>query len=191
MRDGIPSDRRGWFIPGLIALCAAAIMLAVVVISRHSVSLAPQQERRAIPELKLKLTTGERWNLADHRGQVVAINYWASWCAPCWKETPMLVRLDRELGPRGLRIVGVAMDERESDAVPAKVTDFVVALHVTYPIALTAPMSQMAYGMEGLPTTVLVDRSGRVARTYVGAIRESAFRTDLEILLDESTGGHR
>jgi cytochrome c biogenesis protein CcmG/thiol:disulfide interchange protein DsbE len=162
-------------------------MLAVFVVSRDSVALPPQQERRSMPELKLKLTTGEPWNLADHRGQVVAINYWASWCAPCWEETPMLVQLDRELGPRGLRVVGVAMDERESDAVPAKVTDFVAALHVTYPIALTLPMSQMAYGMEGLPTTVLVDRNGRVARTYAGAIRESAFRADVKVLLGEPT----
>ena len=139
-----------------------------------------------MPPLKLSLLTGESWRLADHRGQVIAINYWASWCAPCWEETPVLVRLDHELGSRGLSVVGVAMDERESDNVPAGVTRFVDALHVPYSIALTPPMSQMAYGMEGLPTTVLVDRSGRIARTYVGAIRESAFRSDVKALLEEA-----
>jgi cytochrome c biogenesis protein CcmG/thiol:disulfide interchange protein DsbE len=139
-----------------------------------------------MPLLELSLLTGESWSLADHRGQVVAINYWASWCAPCWEETPVLARLDRELGSRGLSIVGVDMDERESDAVPAGVTHFVDTLHVPYPIALTPPMSQMAYGMEGLPTTVLVDRSGRIARAYVGAIRESVFRADVKALLEEA-----
>jgi cytochrome c biogenesis protein CcmG/thiol:disulfide interchange protein DsbE len=66
------------------------------------------------------------------------------------------------------------------------VTHFVDTLHVPYPIALTPPMSQMAYGMEGLPTTVLVDRSGRIARTYVGAIREAPFRADVKALLEEA-----
>lgn len=138
-----------------------------------------------MPLLKIPLLDDETWSLTDHRGQVVAMNYWASWCIPCWEETPMLVRLQREFGAQGLVIVGVAMDERSSNEAPLAVKHFVKVLQVNYPIGLSAPMSQMAYGMEGLPVTILIDRKGRVARTYVGVLNESAFRNDLKALLKE------
>jgi len=138
-----------------------------------------------MPSVALKLLNGESWKLADHRGEVVAINYWASWCVPCWQETPTLIKLNRELGPGGLTIVGVAMDERTSNVIPQDVRRFINTLHVPYAIALHPPMSQMAYGMDGLPTTLLIDRKGRLARSYVGAIREAAFRADVKTLLKE------
>jgi len=138
-----------------------------------------------MPPLKLSLLKGGIWSLTDHYGQVVAINYWASWCVPCWQETPMLVRLNRELSSKGLAIVGVAMDERTSGEVPQEVSHFIDALRVPYPIALPAPLSQLSYGMEGLPTTILIDRRGRVARTYIGEIRETILRADVMALLNE------
>jgi cytochrome c biogenesis protein CcmG/thiol:disulfide interchange protein DsbE len=144
-----------------------------------------------MPPLQLNLLNGGIWRLADHRGQVVAINYWASWCEPCWQETPMLVEIDREFAPKGFAIVGVAVDEHNSDEVPQGVSHFVNVLQVPYPIALIAPMSQLSYSMEGLPTTTLIDREGRIARTYVGAIRETVFRDDILALLKESTPARR
>lgn len=138
-----------------------------------------------MPPLTLRLLNGETWKLADHRGEVVAINYWASWCAPCWQETPALVRLSHRLGPQGLTIIGVALDERSSEEIPPGVNHFIEALHVPYAIAITAPMSQMAYGMDGLPTTLLIDRKGRLARTYTGAVREAVFQADVITLLKE------
>lgn len=97
----------------------------------------------------------------------------------------MLVRLSHEYGKRGFLIVGVATDERNSAEIPPAVRRFVEKLHVDYPIAITAPMSQLAYAMDGLPTTILVDREGRVAQTYVGAVNEARFRRDLDALLKE------
>lgn len=138
-----------------------------------------------MPAVHLNLISGGSWQLSDHHGEVVAINYWASWCGPCWEETPMLVRLSREFGNRGFAIVGVATDERTSQEVPSAVRNFVEKLNVSYPIAMMVPMSQMAYGMEGMPTTILVDREGRVAQTYVGALKESRFRADVKALLQE------
>lgn len=119
--------------------------------------------------------------MAEHRGQVVVVNYWASWCGPCWEETPGLVQLSREEGPKGLAVVGVSVDEGGLD----KVRGFVEKLGVTYPIALTQPMSQMAYGLGAIPTTILVDRQGRVAKSYSGAVKEKDLRADVEVLLKE------
>lgn len=141
-----------------------------------------------MPPLNLERLNGGSWRLADHRGEVIVINYWASWCAPCWEEAPMLSRIGQELAPQRLTIVGVAMDERRSGEIPQGVRRFVDTLRIPYAIALNPAMSQMAYGMDGLPTTLLVDRQGRVAAVYVGEVREKALRRDLKILLLESSG---
>lgn len=98
----------------------------------------------------------------------------------------MLAKLSRERQSDGFEVVGVSVDERSSNEIPSEVRHFVETLHVPYPIAITAPMSQLAYGMDGLPTTILVDRQGRVAQTYVGALDETRFRKDVQVLLKES-----
>jgi cytochrome c biogenesis protein CcmG/thiol:disulfide interchange protein DsbE len=89
--------------------------------------------------------------------------------------------LSKELGPQGLAVVGVAIDEGGT----AKVKKFVEELRVPYPVALPERGSQMAYGMAGVPTTILVDRQGRVAKTYVGAVRQADFMEDAGVLLGE------
>lgn len=124
---------------------------------------------------------GGTWRMAEHRGQVVLVNYWASWCGPCWEETPGLIRLSKEMGPQGLAVVGVAIDEGGT----AKVKKFVEDFQVPYPVALPERGSQIAYGMAGVPTTILVDREGRVAKTYVGAVRQADFKADVDVLLEE------
>jgi cytochrome c biogenesis protein CcmG/thiol:disulfide interchange protein DsbE len=149
--------------------------------TRQSGGIAPVGERRVMPALVLAQLDGGTWRMEDHHGQVVLVNYWATWCEPCWDETPGLVRLSRELGPKGLAVVGVSIDEGGK----GKVKQFVDELHVTYPVALQEPMSQMARGMAGVPTTILVDRQGRVAKTYVGDVTERDFQTDVQVLLGE------
>jgi cytochrome c biogenesis protein CcmG/thiol:disulfide interchange protein DsbE len=149
--------------------------------ARQSGGIAPVSERRAMPALVMAQLDGGTWRLEDHRGQVVLVNYWATWCGPCREETPGLVRLSRELGPKGLAVVGVSIDEGSR----GKVQQFVDEFHVPYPVAFPEAMSQMARGMAGVPTTILVDRRGRVAKTYVGAARERDFEADVDVLLRE------
>jgi cytochrome c biogenesis protein CcmG/thiol:disulfide interchange protein DsbE len=149
--------------------------------TRQSGGLVPVAERRLMPELVMRQLDGGTWRMEDHRGQVVLVNYWASWCGPCWEETPGLIRLSKDLGPQGLAVVGVAVDEGGTE----KVKKFVDEFHVPYPVTLPEAGSQMAYGMAGVPTTLLVDRQGRVAKTYSGAAREADFRTDVASLLAE------
>ena len=148
---------------------------------RRSGGITPVGERKAIAELVLTGLDGKTWRMSEHRGQVVLVNYWATWCGPCREEMPGLVRLSGELGPRGLAVVGVALDEGGEE----KVRRFVEELRVSYPIAMPEKLSQVEFGLGGLPATVLVDREGCVAKTYVGAVRERDFRVDVEKLLAE------
>lgn len=143
--------------------------------------LTPPVGRKAMPDLVLSRVDGSPWRLADHRGQVVLVNYWATWCLPCREEMPGLSRLAREIGPQGLAVVGVSIDKGSR----ARVGEFADEMKVPYPVVFPDPLSQMEWGMAGVPTTILVDRRGRVAKSYVGAVREGDFRADVETLLAE------
>ena len=163
-------------------LAAFAVMAAVWHFgARQTGGITPAAARQPMPALAMARLDGGTWRMADHRGQVVLVNYWATWCGPCREETPGLVRLAKELGPQGLAVVGVSLDEGGREKVRAFVDEF----RVPYPVTLPERMSQMEYGMEGVPTTVLVDRQGRVAKTYVGAVREADFKQDVGVLLAE------
>src|SRR3984885_3243684 len=152
--------------------------------TRQSGGIRPAGERTAMPELVMAQLDGGTWRMADHRGQVVLVNYWATWCGPCWEETPGLIRLSQEMGPKGLAGVGVSLDGGGT----GRGKKFVDEFPVPYPVVLPERMSQMEYGLEGVPTTVLVDRYGRVAKTYVGAVRQADFKTDVEALLAGQEG---
>jgi cytochrome c biogenesis protein CcmG/thiol:disulfide interchange protein DsbE len=181
--EKLSQTRSAWWAKYLFV--GAAVLVAwVTSISwpRRAEPMVPVGARKSLPSVVLTQLDGGTWRLADHKGQVVLINYWASWCGPCREETPGLVRLSDEV--KGLAVVGISMDEGDKGPVRA----FVRQMHVGYPIAFPEAMSQMAAGMVGLPTTVLVDREGRVAKTYVGATREGEFRRDVEELLRESGG---
>jgi cytochrome c biogenesis protein CcmG/thiol:disulfide interchange protein DsbE len=169
-----------------IRYAAGAAGFAIVALawhfgSRQSGGILPMGERKAMPQLVMTELDGGTWRMEDHRGQVVLVNYWATWCGPCWEETPGLILLSNELGPKGLAVVGVSIDEGGT----AKVKKFVQDFHVPYPVTMLDRGSQMEYGMAGVPTTILVDRRGRVAKTYVGAVREKDFAEDAGVLLAE------
>ena len=170
-----------WAMWGFVALAVLLGGFAWHRATSQAGGIAPVNERKAMPALELAQLGGGEWRMADHRGQVVLINYWATWCGPCREEMPGLSRLARELGPQGLAVVGVSIDKGGRD----KVREFVNDFKVPYPVAFPDPLSQMEWGMAGVPTTILVDREGRVAKSYVGAVRESDFREDVEVLLAE------
>jgi cytochrome c biogenesis protein CcmG/thiol:disulfide interchange protein DsbE len=174
-------EGRRWvqYLVGVIAF--AVVAWAWHFGTRQSGGIAPVGERKVMPELVMAQLGGGTWRMAEHRGQVVLVNYWATWCGPCWEETPGLVRLSQELGAKGLAVVGVAIDEGGRE----KVKKFVDEFHVTYPVVLPERMSQMEYGLTGVPTTILVDKHGRVAKTYTGAVRQADFAEDVSVLLGE------
>ncbi len=177
----MPGMERRWvrYVAGVIAF--GVVAWAWHFGTRQSGGIRPVSERRVMPELVMTQLDGGTWRLADHRGQVILVNYWATWCAPCWEETPGLIRLSQELGPKGLAIVGVSIDEGGRE----KVKKFVDEFRVPYPVVLPERMSHVEFGLEGVPTTILVDKQGRVAKSYVGAVRRADFETDVEALLAE------
>jgi cytochrome c biogenesis protein CcmG/thiol:disulfide interchange protein DsbE len=145
------------------------------------------KDRKPVADLVLPELNGGSWRLSDHRGQVVLINYWASWCAPCRQETPGLIDLARDYRYKGLSIVGVSMDGVDKSAEGGKraVQSFMSEFHLPYPVLMPDFALPSAPAVEALPTTVLLDRNGRAAKSYIGAVRESVFRADVDRLLAE------
>jgi len=123
-------------------------------------------------------------SLEDLRGQVVLLNFWATWCAPCRHETPFLQQLYLDRSSKGLEIVGVSMDTRDAWD---DVADFVEEYGVTYPILVDPQMRGMdAYRVLGLPATFLVDREGVLRWMRFGPVGENDhdFLNALESVLE-------
>lgn len=122
------------------------------------------QAGRPAPELSATLPDGSRFELAQHRGEVVLVNFWASWCGPCREEMPILEGIHRKYKPLGFTLLGVNV---EPDAKAAEA--FLKATPVSFPVAYD-PESKVSrlYEVAGMPSTVIVDRKGTVRYVHRG-----------------------
>jgi len=117
------------------------------------------------PDLVLRRLDGSgTLDLRSFRGRPLVINFWASWCGPCQAETPLLVRISKIYGPRGVAFVGVdAQDE------PNAARGFALRYHVDYPLVIAPDDRPLRmYGIIGLPTTVFVGADGVVHDAEIG-----------------------
>ena len=121
---------------------------------------------RDVPKLAIDTIDGKRFDLADHRGKWVVVNFWATWCGPCLKEMPALSALDtmRE----HIQVVGLAYE----DTTPEDMREFLEKRPVSYPIAMIdvyAPPADFETPA-GLPTTWLLDPTGKIVKRFIGPV---------------------
>jgi cytochrome c biogenesis protein CcmG/thiol:disulfide interchange protein DsbE len=172
----------------LLLLAVGVIALALLGIHPHiSPPLPPElasAQRTPMADFTAPTLAGPPWRLSQHRGQVVLLNFWATWCPPCQEETPTLIKLSREMKNDGLEVIGVSMEGSSQN----NIQPFVEAYHIPYPILLPRPFSPVTNLAQVLPTTYLIDRQGRIANATVGPLDESSLREELRRLLRESPG---
>lgn len=119
-----------------------------------------------VPDVTMETLDGRTIAMADQRGKVVLVNFWATWCGPCREEIPFLVRL-AERYPDHLTVIGVSEDHGSADAVAA----FAAQYGVNYPIVMSTPEIKRAFpGVFALPTSFVVDPEGRMVESHVGLI---------------------
>lgn len=136
----------------LISLCSLASYAASNVVGREA------------PAFTLPARDGKTLNLADYKGKVVYLDFWASWCGPCRKSFAWMNEAQVKFGAQGLQIVGVNLDEKNEDAqnflkdTPAK---FAIAFDQTGKVPGN-------YGLKGMPTSYLIGRDGKVIAEHIG-----------------------
>jgi peroxiredoxin len=149
--------------------------------------------REDAPVFTLQTLSGGTISLDELRGQVVLVNFWATWCPPCRIEMPGFERVYREKQAQGFAIVGISTDR----AGTATVRGFLEARGITFPVAMaTGQVVRDFGGVRALPTSFLIDRQGRVRHEVRGYFAEPALRLAVDRLLaeaslDASAGGER
>jgi thiol-disulfide isomerase/thioredoxin len=169
-----------WVTPLLVVAAVAAGVAAYTLRKPASVETpagpfaesATSQLAETLPSFQLADRDGTMRSLADWPDQSLIVNFWATWCAPCRREIPLLQKLQREHGAEHFQVIGVAVDFRD------KVLAYADEMQIDYPLLIgeqEALDAASSFGIEavGLPFTVFSDRRGRIVTAHLGELTES------------------
>jgi cytochrome c biogenesis protein CcmG, thiol:disulfide interchange protein DsbE len=178
-------EKRGFRLSlGSIVLLAGIVITAVVVglaLARQGLS---QPTSGPAPDFTVTTFDGETIRLSDLRGQVVVINFWASWCGPCREEAPALERVWQRYREQGVVILGVTYADNERDS-----RAFIDEFGMTYPNApdIGTFISKEQYHIVGVPESFVIDQNGNVVEFIYSVVNEDRLSATLDRLLSGSS----
>jgi len=146
----------------LFATLTSVLLASCVLIAQPGFAAA--KLNKTAPDFTLKMKHGGNFRLSEHRGEVLFINFWASWCGPCRQEMPILDELHQRYQSAGFKVIGITIDEDTSkaDAMLKKIP-------VSFPVLYDAESSvSELFDVDAMPTSVLVDRSGKMRFLHRG-----------------------
>ena len=177
--------RKQWIVVGLVVgLITAGAVLGL----KLAPEIFPVEVGAKAPAFKaLDLDSRDTVGLAVYRGQVVLVNIWATWCEPCRVEMPSMQRLHEELGPAGLKIVAVSIDEGGADVVKEFRREYGLTFRILHDPSRTI---ERAYQTTGVPESFVLNREGVIVKKVIGAADwNSAANRDLIRRLLAQRGG--
>lgn len=170
------------------ALLAVLLVAGLYLVNRYWIAPATQRagkltgDRPMAPPFSLTDLNGRKLELADHKGKVVLLDFWATWCGPCRIEIPGFVRLQERYRDQGLVVIGISLDDG-----PEPVREFYREFRMNYAVAMgNDRVTELYGGIIGLPTTFLIGRDGRIHSRHIGATDVSVFEEEIKELLAAS-----
>jgi len=161
----------------------AAVTIATVWLGEnYSVAqdAKPIESAKPAPGWELSDLDGKTVRSSDFKDKVVILDFWATWCPPCRAEIPGFVELQKKYQAQGLRVVGVSVDQASAETVKA----FAQKSGINYPVVLADTNIVDAFGgIDGLPTTFIIDANGRIVKRHLGFTEKSDFESDIKPLL--------
>jgi peroxiredoxin len=139
------------------------------------------------PAFTLKDTDGKKVSLADYKGKAVVVDFWATWCAPCKVEIPWLEKLHDQYASQGLVVLGISEDDLDLDDKAAlfkqkrEIAESATKLGINYPVLIDdAKVADPYGGVDALPTTFYVDRSGKVVAATIGLVDRDEIEANIK-----------
>jgi len=136
--------------------------------------LALPHQGQPAPAFNVVTTSGQPVSMDNYKGRVLVVDFFATWCQPCRKSIPHLVKMNQKYGKQGLQILGMSADE-DGERV---VTSFAAEQHINYPVALAGEKAIDAFGVRSVPVMIVIDKKGRVAEVIRGFSDEIADSTE-------------
>ena len=131
------------------------------------------------PQVTVTDLNGQQLSMASYRGDVVLVDFWATWCDPCRQEIPHFVELQNKYRGQGFHVLGISMDDG-----PRPVREFYETYKMNYPVAMgDAELAERFGGVLGLPVSFLIGRDGRIYARHVGETDASVFEKEIQQLL--------
>jgi thiol-disulfide isomerase/thioredoxin len=178
---------KNWTIAALVASAALAGSVAYLAYDRQAAPTPtpplpvaePAQLVETLPSFQLADRAGEMRSLQDWPDRALIVNFWATWCAPCRREIPLLQQLQRDHADEGFQVIGIAVDFRD------KVLAYADEMKIEYPLLIgeqEALDAAAAFGVAtvGLPFTVFSDRQGRIVTAHLGELTAA----EADLILD-------
>ena len=162
--------------------CSVAVWQSLLPSAPAQLGLKPPSGRSLAPAFNIKDASGKDVKLADLKGKVVLVNFWATWCEGCQVEIPWFVEFQKEYASRGLVVIGISMDDDGWKSVKPWLKE----KKVNYTIVIGDEGLGKQYGLDGMPLTALVDREGRIADVHHGIVEKTATQQKIRDLLQES-----
>jgi len=156
-----------------------AVFTAIVFLSACSDKQTPADSATFAAEFSLQDLNGNTVKLSDYRGRVVLLEFWATWCPPCRAAIPDIEKIHQRYKDKGLVVLAISLDKGDWSFVKS----FLVSYGITYAVLKGTDDIPERYKVRSIPTTMILDKTGKIIKRYVGFGTEENFEKDIKVLL--------